>query len=88
MPTNTNVIATWVTILSIVIGGSVWVGAIANDVQNTKDTVSSNTAQIDKLRNEGPPAIARLETQMGAIQDDVKEIKKSQDELLKEIRKK
>jgi hypothetical protein len=85
---SANDIATWVTIFSVVIGGSIWVGALSAEVDSTKHSVVESRTQIDKLRSEGPPAIARLEEQSKAIQKDVDEIKRSQEEILREIRKK
>lgn len=83
-----NEVATWMAILTAVIGGSVWVGAMASDVQNNKQAVEKTEQQIDKLRNDTPPAIARLETQVQDVQSDVRDVKESQKEILKELRKK
>lgn len=83
-----NAVATWATVLSIAIGGGMWVGSIASEVENNKTAIKRSDDQLDKLRNDGPPAIARLEEKTNALQRDVNDIKDSQSEILREIRKK
>jgi uncharacterized protein YlxW (UPF0749 family) len=88
MRQHANAVATWLTILTMLVGGGIWVGTVASEVQNTKTHTAENRQQIDKLRNEGPPAIARLEAQVTEVQKDVEEVKRSQEEILRELRKK
>ena len=83
-----NHIATWVAIVTTIVGGGVWVGAISADVQTQKAAIEKVQEQTDKLRNDGPPAIARLEAKTDAIQQDIDELKSTQKEILREIRKK
>lgn len=85
---NANVVATWTTIISVILGGGIWVGSIASETANNKETISAVQAQTNKLRDEGPPAIARLEAQVGALQNDVRDVKSTQKEILDEVRKK
>lgn len=88
MMRHANAIATWLSILVILVGGGMWVGAMSSDIVTVKANQDSVSLQVDKLRDEGPPAIARLEAQVAAIRDDVQDVKSSQKEILTEIRKK
>lgn len=83
-----NTIATWLSILAMAIGGGIWVGGQSNDLATVKNHQASTDQQVDKLRDEGPPAIARLEAQVAGIKDDVQDVKKTQEEILTELRKK
>jgi hypothetical protein len=85
---DANKLATWAAIATTVLGGGIWVGSQGSELQSTKAVVEQTRAQVDKLRDEGPPAIARLEAQVGALQKDIDDVKKSQDEILAELRKK
>lgn len=86
--TSANNLATWVAIAATVIGGGVWIGAVASDVQNTKVIATANTMQIDKLRDQVPADIASMKSKIEAIEGNVKEIKDSQKQILDEVRKK
>jgi hypothetical protein len=83
-----NEFATWTAIVSTVIGGGIWIGGIDARASNHGEELKAHKAQIDKLRDEGPPAIARLEEKTDALKDDIGDVKESQAEILKELRKK
>lgn len=85
---SVNTIATWLTILSMVVGGGIWIGAQSSELESVKTHQVAVDQQVDKLRDEGPPAIARLEAQVAGIKDDVQDVKKTQEEILTELRKK
>jgi hypothetical protein len=84
---HANTLATWLTIASIIVGGGIWVGSVASDLKSNEKNTVENKQQIDKLRNEGPPAIARLETEVKNLREDVGKVQDSQDEILRELRK-
>lgn len=83
-----NTLATWAAIVATVVGGGVFMGALASETKTNTNAIIAVQQQTDKLRDEGPPAIARLETQVAEVQKDIDEVKRSQDEILKELRKK
>lgn len=81
-------IATWASIIAVVVGGSVWVGGIASATDSNAQAIKEQTTQTDKLRETVPPAIARLDTKVEALQRDIDDIKRTQKEILDELRKK
>ncbi len=64
-----------------------WVGAQGSEIASNKAITQENTQQTDKLRDTVPPAIAELKAQMGAMQRDLDAIKRTQEEILRELRK-
>lgn len=81
-------VATWVSILVVVVGGGIWVGSTASETKSNAQTVTEQKVQTDKLRAEVPPAIARLDAKVEALQDDIEEVKRTQQQILEELRKK
>lgn len=84
---KTNEIATWLSIFAVIVGGSVWVGSVASEVENTKATVAENKSQIDKIRDQVPADIAGMKSKIEAIENNVKDIKDTQQKILDEVRK-
>lgn len=83
-----NEIATWGAILSIMIGGGIWVGAQGSDTKANTAAIEKTVEQVDKLRNDTPPAIAVLQTQVSALATQIGEVKSTQEKILDEVRKK
>lgn len=88
MSPHANTIATWGSIIALVLGGGIWVGSIASETASNKQTTTEVAAQVDKLRDAVPPAVAELRAQMSALQRDADEIKRMNQEILAELRKK
>jgi type VI protein secretion system component VasK len=87
MNAHANSVATWLSIAVIVVGGSMWVGALGSEVASNKVAAQENSQQTDKLRDTVPPAIAELKSQVATLQRDITEIKRTQEEILRELRK-
>lgn len=85
---DANKLATWAAIATTVLGGGIWVGSQGSELASTKAVAEQTRAQVDKLRDEGPPAIAGLRAQVDALQRDIDDVKASQGEILNELRKK